>query len=132
MAKKLGDTGLSAAILNNLGNFFTAQKKDSEALGAYLESMTLAQRSGNALLATRARTHAAMAAMRHGRFQDSRALLDRALDETRGFEPSHDKAYGLVNIGSLTIISAPVFPGRMISLFNPLRSTWRPSGSQKR
>jgi CHAT domain-containing protein/Tfp pilus assembly protein PilF len=99
MAKKMGDSGLSAAILNNLGNFFITQKKVSEALGAYLESTTLAQKSSNELLATRARTNAAMAAMQNGQFQDSKALLDRAFDETRKFESSHDKAYGLVNIG---------------------------------
>jgi CHAT domain-containing protein len=99
MAKEVGDSGLSAMILNNLGNFFITQKKQSEALGAYLESMTLAKKSGNELLATRARTNAAMASLQNGQFKDSKALLDRAFDETRGLESSHDKAYGLINIG---------------------------------
>ena len=99
MAKELGDSGLSATILNNLGNLFITQKKYNEALGAYLESMTLAKKSSNELLATRALTNAAMASMQNGQFKDSKALLDRAFDETRKLDPSHDKAYGLVNIG---------------------------------
>ena len=99
MAKELGDSGLSATILNNLGNLFVTQKKYNEALGAYLESMTLAKKSSNELLATRALTNAAMASMQNGQFKDSKALLDRAFDETRKLDPSHDKAYGLINIG---------------------------------
>lgn len=99
MAKELGDSGLSATLLNNLGNLFTAQMKYSEALDAYLESMTLAKKSNNDLLAVRALTNAAMAHMENGQYKKSKELLDRALDETRKLEPSHDKAYGLINIG---------------------------------
>ena len=99
MAKELGDSGLSATILNNLGNLFITQKKHNEALGAYLESMTLAKKSSNELLATRALTNAAMASMQNGQFKDSKTRLDRAFDETRKLDPSHDKAYGLINIG---------------------------------
>ena len=99
MAKELGDSGLSATILNNLGNLFITQKKYNEASGAYLESVTLAKKSGNELLATTALTNAAMASMQKEQFKDSEALLDRAFDETRKLDASHDKAYGLVNIG---------------------------------
>ena len=99
MAKGLGDSGLSATILNNLGNLFITQKKYNEALGAYLESMTLAQKSNNDLLAARALTNAAMAHMENGQYKESKELLDRALDETWKLDPSHDKAYGLINIG---------------------------------
>ena len=48
MAKELGDSGLSATILNNLGNLFITQRKYDEALGAYMESIALAKKSGNA------------------------------------------------------------------------------------
>lgn len=99
MAKELGDSGLSAIILNNLGNLFITQKKYSEALGSYLESMTLAQKSNNDLLVARALTNAAMAHMENGQYKESKGLLDRALDETWKLDPSHDKAYGLINIG---------------------------------
>ena len=99
MAKELGDSGLLATILNNLGNLFTTQKKYNEALGAYLESIALAKKYNNELLATRALTNAAMTSMQSGRYKESKELLDRALDETRKLDPSHDKAYGLINIG---------------------------------
>jgi len=99
MAKELGDFDLSATILNNLGNLFVTQKKYNEALGVYLESMTLAKKSNNGRLATRALTNAAMASMQNGQYKESKELLDRALDETRKLDLSHDKAYGLINIG---------------------------------
>ena len=99
MAKELGDSGLSATILNNLGNLFITQNKYNEALGAYMESIALAKKSNNELLVTRALTNAAMTSMQNGQYEDSKTLLDRALSETRKLDSSHDKAYGLVNIG---------------------------------
>ena len=99
MAKELGDSGLSATILNNLGNLFITQNKYNEALGAYIESIALAKKSNNELLVTRALTNAAMTSMQNGQYKDSKTLLDRALSETRNLNHSHDKAYGLINIG---------------------------------
>ena len=51
IAKQLQNPGLSAAILNDLGNLFTTQKKYAEALAAYHESLTLAQTAGHQALA---------------------------------------------------------------------------------
>jgi len=85
--------------LNNLGNFFITQKKYNEALGAYLESMTLAKNANNALLATRALTNAAITFRYNEKYKESKEYLDRAMDETRKLDPSNDKAYGLINIG---------------------------------
>jgi len=99
MANELGDFVLSATILNNLGNLFITQNKYNEALGAYMESIALAKKSNNELLVTRALTNAAMTSMQNGQYKDSKALLDRALSETRNLNHSHDKAYGLINIG---------------------------------
>ena len=99
MAKELGDSDLSATILNNLGNLFTTQRKYNEALGAYSESVALAKKSNNELLAARTLTNAAMASMEDGQYKKSKELLDRALDDTRKLDPSHDKAFGLINIG---------------------------------
>lgn len=99
MARELGDSGLSAIILNNLGNLFITKMEYSKALNAYLESMALAKKSNNDLLAVIALTNAAMAHMENGQYKESKGLLDRALDETRKLDLSHDKAYGLINIG---------------------------------
>jgi len=122
MAKELEDSGLSASILNNLGNWFVTQKKHNEALAAYLESSTLAKKSGNELLATRALTNAAMAFMQIGQFTDSKVMLDGALDETRKLDPSHDKAYGLVNIGLTYYHLLPHLPEKNDLLSNSSQS----------
>jgi CHAT domain-containing protein/Tfp pilus assembly protein PilF len=99
MAKEMGDSGLSATILNNLGNLFTTQRKYDEALGAYMESIALAKKSGNASLEVRTLTNAAMATTQKAEYKESKTLLDRALEQIRNLEYSHDKAYGLINIG---------------------------------
>jgi CHAT domain-containing protein/Tfp pilus assembly protein PilF len=99
MATEAGIIGLSAAILNNLGNLFASQKKYTEAIGAYTESARLAAQIGNPALAARARTNAARASMQSGQLQESKALLDAALEGLRSLEHSHDQAYGLINIG---------------------------------
>ncbi len=99
MAKELGDSGLSATILNNLGNLFTSQKKYIEALGAYWEGIALARKANNKLLVARTLTNAAMISLQGKKYKESKELLDKALEETQRLNPSHDKAYGLINIG---------------------------------
>jgi CHAT domain-containing protein/Tfp pilus assembly protein PilF len=99
IARDLGNTALTAAILNNLGNLASAQKKYSESIAAYVESSSLAERSNNASLAATALTNAATASMNDGRHQEAKVLFDKALEQTRTLNPSHDQAYGLINIG---------------------------------
>ncbi|MFQ5992589.1 MAG: CHAT domain-containing protein [Nitrospiraceae bacterium] len=99
MAKESRNSGLSAVILNNLGNLYTSQKKYIEAIGAYRESMRLAKNTGNHALGARALTNAAMASMQNGQYKEAKALLDMARDQMRSVGDSHDKAYGLSNIG---------------------------------
>jgi CHAT domain-containing protein/Tfp pilus assembly protein PilF len=99
ITRELGNSGLSAVILNNLGNLLTSQKKYTEAIGAYTESTSLAELSSNPSLATRALTNAAMASMENRQNNEAKTLLDRALAQIRGLDPSHDKAHGLINIG---------------------------------
>jgi CHAT domain-containing protein/Tfp pilus assembly protein PilF len=99
IAREANNQDLSAIILNNLGNLLTAQKKYPEAIAAYTESASLAKSRNNLPLATRALSNAATASMQNKRYKEAQALLDRALDQIRVLEPSHDKAYGLINIG---------------------------------
>ena len=99
IARDLGNSELTAAILNNLGNLASSQKKYSEALAAYVESSSLAERSRNAALAATALTNAATASMHDGRHQEAKALFDKALEQTHTLKPSHDQAYGLINVG---------------------------------
>ena len=98
IAREVNNQDLSAIILNNLGNLLTAQKKYPEAVAAYTESASLAKSRNNPLLITRALINAATASIQNKQYREAKALLDRALDQIRALEPSHDKAYGLINI----------------------------------
>jgi CHAT domain-containing protein/Tfp pilus assembly protein PilF len=99
IAREVNNHDLSAIILNNLGNLLTAQKKYPEAVAAYTESASLAKSRNNPLLVARALINAATASIQNKQYEEAKALLDRALDQIRALEPSHDKAYGLINIG---------------------------------
>ena len=99
MAREAGDAALAAVILNNLGNLLTFQQRYDDAMAAYNESRQLAQANALDVLAARALTNAAMVSRQREQYAESRALLDEALNQTRALEPSHDKAYGLLNIG---------------------------------
>jgi CHAT domain-containing protein len=98
-ARELGDAALAAAILNNLGNLLTLQHKYDEALAAYTESIRLAEDTANHALAVRALTNAAMTSIQHGQQAAASALLDRAVAQMQGLGPTHETAYGWVNIG---------------------------------
>ena len=98
-ARELKNQDVSAIILNNLGNLLTQQKKHTEALAAYEESVSLASARKNHSLVTTALINAATASTNVKQHKEARALLDKALDQMRALEPSHDKAAGLVNIG---------------------------------
>ena len=99
IAREVNNQDLSALILNNLGNLLTAQKKYSEALVAYRESVSLAAARNNRALLIGALVNEATASIQMNQPREAKALLDRALDQIRASEPSHDKAYGLINIG---------------------------------
>jgi CHAT domain-containing protein/Tfp pilus assembly protein PilF len=99
LARELKNQDISAIILNNLGNLLTRQKKYTEALAVYKESLSLASARNNHALVTTALINAATASTNINQHREAKALLDKALDQIRALEPSHDKAVGLVNIG---------------------------------
>ena len=99
IAREVNNHDLSAIILNNLGNLLTAQKKYPEAVAAYTESASLAKSRNNPLQVARALINAATASIQNKQHEEAKALLNRVLDQIRALEPSHDKAYGLINIG---------------------------------
>jgi CHAT domain-containing protein/Tfp pilus assembly protein PilF len=99
MARKVGNSALEAVIFNNLGTLFTSQNQYPDALHAYTNSMRLAMETGNPSLAATASINAAKVSGQSGQYQEAKALLDQALDQMRGLENSHDKAYGLISIG---------------------------------
>lgn len=101
MARALENPDLAAGILNNMGNSLAAQKKHEEAVGAYQESAALAQKAGNRLMAARALSNAALALLQIERYKNARERLEQALEQVQGLASSHDKAYGLISIGSI-------------------------------
>jgi tetratricopeptide (TPR) repeat protein len=98
-AKTQSGTQLTATTLNDLGNLLWTQEKFSEAVAAYQESKTFADKAGSPALSARALTNAAMALRHTTQTQESRAFLDQALEQTRSLNDSHDKAYGLIAVG---------------------------------
>jgi len=115
-ARELKNQDVSAIILNNLGNLLTQQKQHTEALAAYEESVSLASARNNRSLVTTALINAATASTNLKQHKEAKALLDKALDQIRALEPSHDKAAGLVNIGLGYFELRPYLPDAKDSL----------------
>lgn len=99
MARELGETDLTAALLNDMGNVLASEKKYDEASQAYTESITLTQKSRNHSLEVNALINAAMALQQSGRHQEAKDRLDQALKQGEALEDSHDKAYELLSMG---------------------------------
>ena len=99
LARTLGNTGLEAAILNTHGNLFRSQHQPDAALHAYQESIVLAKQARSPTMTVRALTHAAMVAIQSKQYQAAKAMLDEAQEHIQSAEPTHEKAYELLNIG---------------------------------
>jgi CHAT domain-containing protein len=100
LANDSGKSALSATILNNLGNLWLAQAKLPEAHAAYTHSLMLATANRNQLLAARAEANRATVSFRMGRLDRAREQLLQAHHLLQPQPPSHDLAYGLIQIGA--------------------------------
>lgn len=99
MSQDLGRPELTASILNNLGNLYTTRREYDRAFTAYMRCISLLKNEGANELKATALTNVAIAAMRNGRYQRSKSLLDEASRQTRSMFDTRNKAYGLINIG---------------------------------
>jgi CHAT domain-containing protein len=99
MAQADGDRRLIAAIHNDLGIAHVAQQHDADALAAFATSAQEAQAAGDRPLAVRASINAARMALKLNQPDNARDWLDQALDALKDFEPSHDKAMNLIQVG---------------------------------
>ena len=99
MARDEENSGLVAALLNDLGNVLAARNKNSEAIGAYTEASILAESTGNSSLAVRTLINAALASIQEGSYQDAKERFDLASNTMESSEPSHDNAYALLSMG---------------------------------
>jgi CHAT domain-containing protein/Tfp pilus assembly protein PilF len=99
IAEKEDNPELPAAGLNNLGNLYAIQQKYPDAIAAYKESISYGEKSGNKQLVSRTLANYARAYLQDKKYNEAEKLLDTALKKHTGLINSHDKAYGLVNIG---------------------------------
>ncbi|MGH7343584.1 MAG: CHAT domain-containing protein [Candidatus Rokuibacteriota bacterium] len=98
-AKQVGNPALTASVLNTLGNLRATQERYPEAVAAYREGTALAVQAGQPWLAATQMANGARALRRAGKPQESRDMLNSALDQLRRASGSHDTAYGLINVG---------------------------------
>jgi CHAT domain-containing protein len=116
MAQADEDRRLIAAIHNDLGIAHVAQQHDTDALAAFATSAQEAQAAGDRPLTVRAHINAARMALKLNQPGDARNRLDLAFDALKEFEPSHDKAMNLIQVGlgyqqlreSMSAMNAPL------------------------
>ena len=99
MAQTDKDRRLIAAIHNDLGIAHVAQQHNPEALAAFASSAQEAQAVGDRHLSVRAYINAARMALKLNQPDQARNWLDLAFDALKDFEPSHDKAMSLIQVG---------------------------------
>jgi CHAT domain-containing protein/Tfp pilus assembly protein PilF len=92
-------TPVVAGIHNNLGLAQVAQKKLPEALASFTTAASNAEAAGDRPLLVRARINAGRTALAMNQLEAARDWLDKALDVLKDFEPSHEKATSLIQIG---------------------------------
>jgi tetratricopeptide (TPR) repeat protein len=99
MAQADENRRLIAAIHNDLGIAHIAQQRPADALAAFNTSAQRAQAAGDRPLAVRAYINAARMALMLKQPDNARNWLDQAFDALKDFEPSHDKAMNLIQVG---------------------------------
>ena len=83
----------------NLGNLYTAQLKNAEALAAYRDSVKKAEYAGNTLLSATAQINGATAALRAGDLAESIDLLAAGINQLQNIEDSYARTSNLINAG---------------------------------
>ena len=99
MAQTEKDRRLIAAIHNDLGIAHVAQHHDEDALAAFTTSAREAHETGDRPLIVRTHINAARMALKLNQPDQAREWLDHAFNTLKDFEPSHDKAMNLIQVG---------------------------------
>jgi CHAT domain-containing protein len=86
-------------VLNDFGNFLAMRRRTPEAVAAYRESVTLAERAGDASQRSRTRVNLARALRQSGNLQAAREALDGELLTAEQSSPSRESSLLLVSIG---------------------------------
>jgi CHAT domain-containing protein len=99
MSREGTDTPLTIAVLNDLANLLSIRRKMPEAVAAYRESVTLAERAGDASQAMRGRVNLARALRQSGDGRGAQDMLDAVLAPVEQAAPSRETSLLLVSIG---------------------------------
>lgn len=94
-----GENSLTSRLLNNLGNLRTAQDNYAEAITNYNSSISLAKSTGNVQLLARVQANCAKAHLLNNGYKMAIELLNSSLKKHLELNNSHNKAFGLVNLG---------------------------------
>lgn len=99
LAKNDNNRNVMPYVLNNLGNLYVSLEKFSEAISAYEESISLADHAHNLQLVARASANCAKAYLLNNNIGKTNEYLHLSLEKHLKLVDSHDKAFGLINIG---------------------------------
>jgi len=98
IARESGYSDVMAAILNNLGNLYIFRNNYQEALDNYRKSARQAEKAGNLSLSVIAIVNGAKVVFQTGKYTETLAELDKAMDQLMGLEDSYTKAYSFINV----------------------------------
>lgn len=99
MADKGNYPAVKTIALNYLGTLYTLQKKYKEALAVYKEAFELSDKAGDGLPGALIMSNSARVLYRDKDFKGAEEALAEAYKRYKETANSHDKAYGLINIG---------------------------------
>lgn len=99
MADKGNYPAVRAIVLNYLGTLYTLQRKHKEAIAVYKEALEFSDKAGERLSGALIISNIARALYRDKDFKGAEAELEAAYKRYKETADSHDKAYGLINIG---------------------------------
>jgi CHAT domain-containing protein/Tfp pilus assembly protein PilF len=98
-SRDVGQSSLTAMVLNHLGTAHAAKDRHADALRAFTESRFLAEVAGLPSLAAASASNAGRAAMHLGRHREAAAWLDQVAPFYQAQPDSQDKANGLITLG---------------------------------
>ncbi len=99
VARAEKNAGLTASILNNLGIVLAARDKGAEALAAFEEAATLAQRNSDGLLVAKVRRNMADAALGAKDFAGAQRYAELAAKAAAALPDGNGKAFVLMGAG---------------------------------
>jgi CHAT domain-containing protein len=101
IARAERDVLLTATILNNLGIVLAARGETKEALAAFEEAISVAQKNGDAVLAAKGRKNMAEAALEAKQFVEAEKLISQAVKAANALPDGHEKAFLLMGNAEL-------------------------------